>query len=97
MRMLLAMALALASAPAGACPGLEAKDAWIREAPPGVAMLAGYALLRNTGKQALTIDRASSKAFGDVSLHRTTIENGVSRMAPVPALTLPAGCISIRW
>ena len=91
MRVPLAAVLAAAPLAAGACPGLEAKDAWIREAPPGAMMLAGYAALRNAGHHPLTIDGASSKAFGDVSLHRTTVEDGVAGMTAVPALTLEPG------
>ena len=91
MRVLLAVALALAPAAALACPGLEAKDAWIREAPPGAMMLAGYVRLHNAGKRALTLDRASSKSFGEVSLHRTTAENGMAGMEAVPTLTLEPG------
>ena len=91
MKVLFAATLALAPLAATACPGLEVKDAWIREAPPGAMMLAAYARLRNTGRQPLSIDGAGSKAFGEVSLHRTTVENGVDHMTPVPTLTLDPG------
>ena len=95
MRLLLAMTLVLAPSLGFACPGLEVKDAWIREAPPAAMMLAGYALLQNTGNQALTVDGASSKSFADVSLHRTTMDNGMSGMVPVPALKLAPGASQV--
>lgn len=82
MKALLAVAAALACADAAAaCPGLAVENAWIREAPPGAMMAAAYARLVNHGKQALVIDGArGGKDFGGAGLHRTVVENGVSRM-----------------
>ena len=76
---------------APACAGLEVRDAWIREAPPGAGMTAGYAQLLNRGSATLRIDGATSGFFGDASLHRTTLVNGSYVMEPVPVLEIPAG------
>lgn len=78
-------------APAAACLGLLAEDAWIREAPPGATSTAGYARLRNAGEQALRIDGATAPAFASAALHRTVIEKGVSRMRHGEALEIAAG------
>lgn len=75
---------------AWACPGLQVEDAWIREAPPGAMMTAAYARLRNAGKHALTLDRASSEDFGSVELHHTVLQDGLFKMQP-GRLTLPPG------
>jgi len=32
---------------ASEAPGVSVRDAWVRESPPGVAMMAGYMALRN--------------------------------------------------
>ena len=88
---LLALLAASAAFAGGACPGLVVEDAWIREAPPGAMMTAGYARLRNTGKAALTIDGASSEVFGSVELHHTVVEDGLFKMRPGTAFTLPPG------
>lgn len=71
--------------------GLDVADAWIRAAPPGMDMLAGYARLSNPGPSAKTVVGFDSPAFAAVELHRTAIENGVSRMRPVPRLPIAPG------
>lgn len=76
----LAAAVALfASTGAFACKGLAVDNGWIREAPPG-AMSVAYGKLTNRGKQTLVVDGARSKDFGGAGLHRTTVEDGMSRM-----------------
>ena len=90
MRTLAAVAL-LACAPARACPGLEVKDAWIREAPPGALMTAAYARLHNAGQRLLQIDGAFGADFAGSELHRTVVENGISRMVHGEPLTLAPG------
>lgn len=71
--------------------GLEIADAWIRSAPPGMDMLAGYARLLNPGRTERIVTGFDSPAFAAVELHRTAIEDGISRMRPVPRLRIPAG------
>ena len=66
-------------------------DAWIREAPPGATMLAGYATLKNTGDAPLTILTVQSDAFRMTSLHETVVEDGVARMREMHRLQIPAG------
>lgn len=70
---------------------LQVEQAWIRAAPPGVPMLAGYAELRNDGDAPLRIVSVQSAAFGEVSLHETTVVDGVSRMRELSGLTIAAG------
>lgn len=70
---------------------LEIEGAWIRTAPPGAMMLAGYATLRNTGDAPLTVAAASSEAFGDVSLHESVEVDGVARMKALGAIDIAPG------
>jgi copper(I)-binding protein len=86
----LALAM-LVAASAHAAGRLEVGKAWIRLAPPGATMLAGYATLRNIGDAPLAVVAADSEDFGDVSLHRSVESNGVSRMEPVTKLELTPG------
>ena len=60
---------------------LQLKDGWAR-LPPSAAMkmTAGYGTIHNTCASAVTIIGARSAAFGDVSLHETTLQGDVSRM-----------------
>lgn len=76
---------------ASAAGSLVVEHAWIRTAPPGAMMLAGYATLRNAGDLPITVVGAASKDFGDVSLHQSVEENGVERMRPLGELTIAPG------
>ena len=86
---LLAPASAAVANPAGCLPKVE--HAWIRAAPPGATMLAGYARLRNDCKDALVLTGAKSPAFVMAQVHETRIEKGTSRMLHAKRSTLPAG------
>lgn len=66
------------------------RDAWIREAPPGATVLAGYMVLANTGEQTQSLVSARAEGFERVELHETVLEDGRASMRPVTALTLPA-------
>jgi len=70
---------------------LAFEAAWIRALPPGMKMTAGFGLLRNDGAQAIELSAFSSPQFGDVSLHRTELVEGLSRMREVPSLKLAPG------
>jgi copper(I)-binding protein len=59
--------------------------------PGGMGMLAGYARIENPCHDPAALTGARSAAFADVSLHETTIVDGVSRMRPVPRLALAPG------
>lgn len=65
--------------------------AWIRAAPPGATVLAGYAIVRNPCAEAVAITDASSSDFMMGMIHETLVENGVSQMRHVDSIALPAG------
>lgn len=85
---LLAMA-AFEAAAAPACVVVE--DGWLRLPPGGSPMAAGYARIRNSCAADVVIVAAGSKAFADVSLHETRMEQGVSRMREIERLPIAAG------
>lgn len=94
MRILRTIGLLLAIATAAnatAAGRLVVERAWIRTAPPRTMMLAGYAILRNTGDAPLAVTGAQSADFGDVSLHRSAAENGVERMLPLGRFDIAPG------
>jgi copper(I)-binding protein len=76
---------------ASAAEHLVVENAWIRAAPPGATMLAGYAMLKNAGDAPIVVSGASSADFGDVSLHESVNENGVERMRPLGAVSIAPG------
>ena len=70
-------------------PSVSASHVWIRQAPPGVEVMAGYLTLTNNTVHALTLSSISSPNFGSVAVHRTVQEHGMDNMQPVESLTLP--------
>jgi copper(I)-binding protein len=81
----------LPSSSAAAGVTLEVHDAWIREAPPTTRVLAAYMLISNTGESPAEITSIASPDFEHTELHRTIVESGVARMAPIESLEIPAG------
>ena len=93
----LLLPLLLASHLVDACEGLVIEHAWIREAPPGARVMAGYAELRNDGGSPLVIDALESPGyFEHVMIHETLLEEGRARMVPREALEiLPGATLSL--
>ena len=80
-RAALAAVLGLVGSVATAAPGTLVVEApWVRAAPPGAMMLAGYGQLRNDGESPLTLVGARSEAFGMAEIHRTLEVDGVRRL-----------------
>lgn len=79
----LIFAALLLAGQAAAAGRLRVEHAWIRTAPPGAAMLAGYAVLHNVGDAPVIVHGASSPDFGAVSMHETIEVDGVDRMQTV--------------
>ena len=85
-------ALATSAAAAAAEPAcVSVREGWVRLPPGPMPMAAGYGKIRNDCRSAVVVVGAGSKAFGDVSLHETTLVEGISRMREVERL---AGMIS---
>ena len=69
---------------------------WVRMAP-GMPMGAGFAVVRNACAQPVEVIGAASPDFGDVSLHETRVERGVSRMREVQRVPLEAnGTVELK-
>ena len=67
------------------------KNAWVREAPPMVKNLAGYAEFKNIGNEVIFIVSAFSPLFKKVSIHETSMHDGMMHMAHLMQLRLPPG------
>ncbi len=70
---------------------LSLEDGWVRAVPPGMKMTAAYGSFTNHGTEIIEITSFSSDSFTDVSLHQTTMENGVSKMEQLPGWSQSAG------
>ncbi len=79
----------VAVGPVHADSTLVIANAWIRHVP-GNHPMAGYFVLENDGSGDRSLVGASSPAFDDVRLHRTSEENGIASMAPVESVAIPA-------
>ena len=75
---------------AGADAMLGISNPWIREAPPGARVMAGYMELHNSGDASITVTSISSPDFAATEIHRTVVESGVARMLSVEQLEIPA-------
>ncbi len=77
------------SAPAPAA--LSVERPWIRLAPPGARVMAGYGLISNRGGETLVLVGAESEAFGAIEIHESFERDGVMRMRRIPELPIPPG------
>ncbi len=82
---------ALAEEDADNLCGLTVSDAWVRAAPPGMAMLAGYATVHNPTGQPLTINTLITDDFGFAEIHRSEEVDGMMRMRELESVVIPAG------
>ncbi len=83
----LILALPLVSA-ASEESGVSVRDAWVREAPPGMTMMAGYMELRNNTARPQVLVAASSSWFGTVMFHRTVVKGGMASMVHASQIEL---------
>ena len=75
--------------------GVSVRDAWIREAPPGMGVMAGYMELRNNRSRPQVLVAASSSDFESATIHRTIIKDGIAGMVRAPQFELTANASSI--
>jgi len=68
---------------------VHASHAWLRVLP-GDLPAGAYVTLENSGDQPAALSGASSAAYADVMLHKSSSDGGMSRMAMVDSLTVPA-------
>lgn len=88
---MLALAGGLCAAGCDSADGIVVENAWVRTAPPGSAVQAGYMTLRNRGHNAVTLVGARSDAFGRVEMHESVDGDGTRAMRRIGRLDLAAG------
>src|SRR5690606_35635470 len=77
-------------APAKASTPVTASDCWIRLLPAPVPA-GGFFVAHNAGADDVVLTGAHSPDYGMVMLHETTESGGMSKMAMVHQVTIPAG------
>lgn len=83
------LVLLLGVAPAFA-GGLQLREGFIRELPPGQMISAAYMDLVNDSDRPVAIVAASSDSAGSAELHAHQHSNGMMQMQPVRRLEIPA-------
>ncbi len=68
---------------------IRASHAWLRVLP-GDLPAGAYVTLQNDSDRPIVLRGASSPAYADVMLHQSSSEGGMSRMAMVDELPVPA-------
>jgi copper(I)-binding protein len=86
----LALGLLLTSSAIHAADTIEARDTWVREAPPSVTVLAAYLQLVNHGAADRVLNQVTSPAFAHVEIHRTEEHGGMAHMIKIPDVAVPA-------
>jgi periplasmic copper chaperone A len=82
---------AASTAPAETGQCLAVEDGWIRLPPAPRPMLAGFGRIANRCASGQVVIAVQSPRFADVSLHETTLVDGVSRMRGIERLPIAAG------
>lgn len=83
--------LAMVVAPAAEACNIEIVAPWIRLAPPGAEVLAGYGGLHNTEAAANSVIGARADGFERVELHQTVQVGEQMQMREVEALAVEGG------
>lgn len=72
-------------------------DAWIKEAPPGMTVLAGYMTIENRSSKKDALVQVSSPDFGSVEMHLSVIEDEKARMIQQHMIAIePGGTTSLK-
>jgi len=63
-----------------AAENVHIQNAWIREAPPAIKVMAGYLDIENSSDRVLTLVSAESSEFERIEFHISQVKNGVTSM-----------------
>ena len=86
----LLICLALGACSADTMPPLLASNVHVTTPMPGMSMSAGYVAITNNTNKAINISRIESPDYGSVEIHESVIEDGIAKMHPLDALSIPA-------
>lgn len=91
MNFLLLLFALLPTAALAADSDITVSDAWIREAPPGAAMLAAYMKIHNSGSTKRILAGVDSPHFSHVMLHKSVVMDGIAKMLHQDNIEIPPG------
>jgi periplasmic copper chaperone A len=70
---------------------LTFNNAWIREAPPMMTVLAGYVDINNNSSSDISVTTISSPAFDRIEMHAVITEDGLTKMVQQQHINVKAG------
>jgi periplasmic copper chaperone A len=76
--------------PVSAGESLQAENAWVPWAPPGLKVHVAYMTIVNRGATDQIIVSAESTGYERIELHRSVIKDGVSTMQAIDEVRVPA-------
>ena len=91
MTVLTALALFFSILAVRASSSITVADAWIRSAPPGMTVHAGYLTLNNPAASEISLTGASSASYEKVELHLSKVVDGIATMEKIAQVDIPAG------
>ncbi len=68
---------------------ITVQNAWIREAPPTIKIMAGYLEIENLSDETLTLVSAESTEFERIEFHLSQTEDGIARMQQQEHIVIP--------
>lgn len=71
-------------------PSTRVSHVWIRQAPPGADVMAGYFTLENLTAMPLDLTAVTSPDFGSVMMHESIQQGTEESMVEVPRISIPA-------
>lgn len=75
-----------------ACADLAVSGAWVRAAPPGVPVMAGYFRVHNDSDVKIRLTGVDSAQFERAQMHHSSVDDqGMARMQRVHAVTVVPG------
>lgn len=84
----LLLCLFLGQAAAAGDAAIEIEDAWIRSAPPNVAVMAAYLRLINHSDDTVKLIGVSSRQFENVEVHRSVMQDNIMHMEKMEPLLI---------
>ncbi|MBE9516345.1 MAG: copper chaperone PCu(A)C [Proteobacteria bacterium] len=72
-------------------PKITVSESWIREAPPGAGMMAGYMNIKNNTSKSIMFKEAISSEFESIMIHQSVMKDGMMQMHHLSNIAIAPG------
>jgi copper(I)-binding protein len=76
--------------PSALAADITIEDAWVREAPPNVKILAAYMTINNSGEEKNSLLSVNSDCCEKIEIHQSLLQDGKAKMIQRNSILLPA-------